>query len=66
MDFVGPFISSFSNQYILTGVAYVSKWVEVVALPTSDAKMVTKFLKKDFHSGCTPRVTISDGGCFCD
>ena len=32
MDFMGPFPSSFSNQYILLAIDYVSKWVE--AIPT--------------------------------
>ncbi|KAL8100532.1 hypothetical protein AgCh_032694 [Apium graveolens] len=38
IDFMGPFISSCNNQYILLAVDYVSKWVEVKALPTNDAK----------------------------
>jgi len=34
IDFIGPFPSSFSNQYILVAVDYISKWVEdVVYLP---------------------------------
>ena len=37
IDFMGPFPSSFSNQFVLVAVDYVSKWVEVVALPTNDA-----------------------------
>ncbi|KAL2498184.1 Integrase catalytic domain-containing protein [Abeliophyllum distichum] len=39
IDFMGPFPSSFSNQYILVAVDYVSKWVEAVALPTNDARV---------------------------
>ena len=35
--FMGPFPSSFSNQYILVAVDYISKWVEVIALPSNDA-----------------------------
>ena len=44
-------------------VVYVSKWVEVVALPTNDAKAVVKFLQKNivFRFG-TPRAIISDEG----
>ncbi|XP_070055106.1 uncharacterized protein [Nicotiana tomentosiformis] len=45
IDFMGPFVSSYGNKYILVGVDYVSKWVEEVALPTNDAKGVTCFLK---------------------
>ena len=32
IDFMGPFPSSFGNQYILVAVDYVSKWV--VAIPS--------------------------------
>ncbi|KAL2465612.1 KRAB-A domain-containing protein 2-like [Abeliophyllum distichum] len=39
IDFMGPFPSSFSNQYILVTVDCVSKWVEAVALPTNDAQV---------------------------
>ena len=40
IDFIGPFSSSFGNQYILVAVDYVSKWVEAIALPTNDSKVV--------------------------
>ncbi|GLU07084.1 hypothetical protein SLE2022_240580 [Rubroshorea leprosula] len=63
IDFMGPFPRSFSNQYILVAVDYVSKWVEAVALPTNDARVVVKFLKKNiFTRFGTPRAIISDGG----
>ncbi|KAA3470771.1 Integrase, catalytic core [Gossypium australe] len=35
------------NAYILLAIDYVSKWVEVIALPTNDAKSVLKFLHKN-------------------
>ncbi|XP_075096336.1 uncharacterized protein LOC142174442 [Nicotiana tabacum] len=38
IDFIGPFVSSYDNKYILVVVDYVSKWVEAVALPTNDEK----------------------------
>ena len=38
VDFMGPFPSSFGNQYILVAVDYVSKWVEAIASPTNDAR----------------------------
>jgi hypothetical protein len=63
IDFMGPFPSSFSNQYILVAVDYVSKWVEAVAMPTNDARVVVNFLKKNIFSRYgTPRAIISDGG----
>nr|XP_016460439.1 PREDICTED: uncharacterized protein LOC107783929 [Nicotiana tabacum] len=63
IDFMGPFVSSYGNNYILVVVDYVSKWVEAVALPTNDVKGVTCFLKKNiFTRFGTPRAIISDGG----
>ena len=44
IDFMGPFSPSFGDLYILIVVDYVSKWVEVIALPMNDAKVVVKFL----------------------
>lgn len=63
IDFMGHFPPSKSNTYILLVVDYVFKWVEAVALPTSDVKVVIKFLKKNiFTRFGTPRAIISDGG----
>ena len=47
---------------------YVSKWVEVKALPTNDAKVVLNFLHKNiFTCFGTTRVIISDEGMhFCN
>ena len=44
IDFMGPFTPSYRNLYILVAVDYVSKWVEAVAFPTNDSKVVIKFL----------------------
>jgi len=63
VDFMGPFPPSCSNKYILVVVDYVSKWVEAVASPTNDARVVSKFFSKViFPRFGTPRVLISDGG----
>ena len=63
IDFMGPFPSSCSNEYILVAVDYVSRWVEALATPKADGKTVIKFLKKNIFSRFgTPRVLISDGG----
>ncbi|KAL5850223.1 hypothetical protein ACOSQ4_008236 [Xanthoceras sorbifolium] len=68
VDFMGPFPMSFNNQYILVAVDYVSKWVEAIATPTNDAKVVLNFFKKNiFCRFGTQRAVISDGGShFCN
>ena len=67
IDFMGPFPLSFGNKYILVAVDYVSKWVEAQALPTNDARVVVKFLKKLFSRFGAPRALISDRGThFCN
>nr|GEZ57771.1 reverse transcriptase domain-containing protein [Tanacetum cinerariifolium] len=48
IDFIGPFSSSQGNKYIFVAVDYLSKWVEAKALPTNDARVVSKFLKSLF------------------
>lgn len=40
VDFMGPFLPSYGNLYILVVVDYTSKWVEAATLPTNDAKVV--------------------------
>ncbi|WZZ26788.1 hypothetical protein YC2023_010189 [Brassica napus] len=63
IDFKGPFPSSFGNKYILIAVDYVSKWVEAVASPTNDSRVVIKMFKGTiFPRFGVPRVFISDGG----
>ncbi|XP_019259844.1 PREDICTED: uncharacterized protein LOC109237900 [Nicotiana attenuata] len=63
IDFIGPFVSSYGNKYILVAVDYISKWLETLALPPKDAKGVTGFLKKNiFTCFGTPRAILSDGG----
>nr|GFA25858.1 hypothetical protein [Tanacetum cinerariifolium] len=72
------FSSLRGNKYILVVVDYLSKWVEVKALPTNDARVVCKFLKSLFVRFGTPvpslviaiwnpRAIISDQGAhFCN
>ncbi|MGG6712741.1 UNVERIFIED_CONTAM: DDE-type integrase/transposase/recombinase, partial [Salmonella enterica subsp. enterica serovar Weltevreden] len=63
IDFMGPFPKSNNNLYVLLAVDHVTKWVEAVATPTNDAKVVLKFLQKHiFTRFGTPRVMISDNG----
>ncbi|GJV38590.1 reverse transcriptase domain-containing protein [Tanacetum coccineum] len=64
---MGSFPSSRGNKYILVAVDYLSKWVEAKALPTSDARVVCKFLKSLFDRFGTPCAIISDHGThFCN
>ncbi|KAK1439692.1 hypothetical protein QVD17_05512 [Tagetes erecta] len=67
IDFMGPFPTSYGNKYILVAVDYVSKWAEAQALPTNDARVVVKFLKKLFSRFGAPKALISDRGThFCN
>nr|GEY72905.1 reverse transcriptase domain-containing protein [Tanacetum cinerariifolium] len=67
IDFMGPFLSSQGNKYILVAVDYLSKWVEAKALPTNDARVVVKFLKSLFARFRTLRAIICDRGThFCN
>ncbi|XP_042059482.1 uncharacterized protein LOC121803988 [Salvia splendens] len=68
MDFMDPFPSSYGNSYILVAVDYVSKWIEVMATSTCEAKEVTKFLKANiFNRYGVPRAVISNQGThFCN
>ncbi|OMO62746.1 reverse transcriptase [Corchorus capsularis] len=63
LDFMGPFTLSGKNRYILVAVDYVSKWVEVVALPDNLGSSVVKFVQKNIFSRFgVPRAIISDNG----
>ncbi|GJU17131.1 reverse transcriptase domain-containing protein [Tanacetum coccineum] len=59
IDFMGSFPSSRGNKYIPVAVNYLSKWVEVKAVPTNDARVVYKFLKSLFTRFGSPRAIIS-------
>nr|GEZ98056.1 putative retroelement [Tanacetum cinerariifolium] len=66
-DFMGPFLNSKGNKYILVAVDYLSKWVEAKALPTNNARVVVKFLKSLFSWFGTRKAIISDRGThFCN
>lgn len=43
--FMGPFPSLMGNKYILVVVDYVSNWIEVVASPTNNTRVVIKLFK---------------------
>ncbi|XP_057548108.1 uncharacterized protein LOC130826543 [Amaranthus tricolor] len=63
IDFMGPFTSSYGNRYILVRLDYVSKWVEGIASPTNDYKVVMKLFKSIiFPRFGVPKIVINDGG----
>nr|GEY18729.1 reverse transcriptase domain-containing protein [Tanacetum cinerariifolium] len=62
IDFMGPFMSSRGNKYILVAIDYMSKWVEAKAIPTNGALVIVKFLKSLFARFGTPHAIISDRG----
>ena len=62
IDFMGPFLSSLGNLYILLVVDYVSKWVEATTCPKYDANTVVGFLQRNILSRFgAPKTIISDG-----
>ena len=68
VDFMEPFPPSCGYTYILLFVDYVSKWTEVVAARTDDAKTVVKNVKSlILHRYGVPKALISDRGThFCN
>ncbi|GJT76374.1 reverse transcriptase domain-containing protein [Tanacetum coccineum] len=69
IDFMGPFLSSRGNKYILVAVDYLSKWVEAKALPTNDARVVvmlkygvTHPLSTAYHPQTSGQVEVSNHG----
>ncbi|RDX86108.1 gag-pol, partial [Mucuna pruriens] len=61
IDFMRPFPISNGYSYILLVVDYMSRWVEVVATKTNDAKVVVNFLKSNIFCWFgVPKALISD------
>ncbi|XP_070035175.1 uncharacterized protein [Nicotiana tomentosiformis] len=50
INFMGLFVSSCGNTYILVAMDYMSKWVEAVSLPNNEARSVVAFLKKNIFT----------------
>ncbi|GJV68318.1 reverse transcriptase domain-containing protein [Tanacetum coccineum] len=64
LNFMGPFLESRGNKYILVDVDYVSRWVEAQALPTNDERVVVKFLRSLFARFGVPKALNSDRGTY--
>jgi len=63
IDFMGQFPPPYNNLYILMAIDYVFKWVEAIATPTNDAKVVIKFFKKNiFIRFGIPRALLRENG----
>ncbi|GJT56245.1 reverse transcriptase domain-containing protein, partial [Tanacetum coccineum] len=69
LDFMGPFLSSRGNKYILIVVDYLSKLVEAKALPTNDARVVvmlkygvTHRLSTAYHPQMSGQVEVLNHG----
>ncbi|GJV00062.1 reverse transcriptase domain-containing protein [Tanacetum coccineum] len=60
IDFMGPFPKSHKFENILVAIDYVSKGGKAKGLPTNDARVVIKFLKKLFFRFGIPKALISD------
>nr|GEY38500.1 DNA-directed DNA polymerase [Tanacetum cinerariifolium] len=68
VDHLASWFADFANyhagNFIVKAIDYLSKWVEVKALPTNDARVVCKFLKSLFARFGAPRAIISDRGTY--
>ncbi|GKE18514.1 reverse transcriptase domain-containing protein [Tanacetum coccineum] len=58
--FYWPSVFKDANEYVKR--YYVSKWVEAQALPTNDARVVVKFLRRLFARFGVPKDLINDRG----
>ena len=68
IDFMGMFLSSFDNQYILVAMDYVLKWVEAVPTKMNDNSVVVKFLKENIFTrfGISHAIISDNGSHFCN
>ena len=62
---MGPFLLSRANKYIVVAVDYISKWIEAVASPTNDSRVVARLIKRIiFPHFRILGVLISDNGTY--
>jgi len=50
IDFMGPFPTSFRNEYILLAINYVFKKDVVILIRTNKARAIVKFLRENIFS----------------
>lgn len=63
LDFMGSFLSSYQNYYILVADDCFSKWVEAISLQNNEVKIVTSSLKRQiFTKYGIPSAIISNAG----
>ena len=63
INFMGPFLPSYGNLYILLDVDYVSKWVEAIACLRNDASTVVGFIQRNILNRYRAlRTIIGDEG----
>lgn len=63
IDFMGTFLSSFGNLYIILIVDYISAWIEACATRTNDSNTVIKFVNSNIFSRFgMPKAIMSDRG----
>ncbi|RDX90945.1 hypothetical protein CR513_27135, partial [Mucuna pruriens] len=68
IDFMRPFPVSNGYSYILLAIDYVSRWIEVIATRTNDAKVVVDFLKSNIFCrfGVSKELISDKGSHFCN
>ena len=50
IDFMGQFLNSFGNGYIVLCVSYVSKWVHAIAIRMNNSKVAMRFLRENIFA----------------
>ena len=64
VDVLGPFpVSHSGNRYVVCFTNYLTKWPEIFAAPTAEARVIVQFLMTEILPGHgDPRVPFLDRG----